>query len=247
MASSTDQGADGVEGGDLGGRLVLVTGATGGIGAAVVRRLCRAGARVTAAARGKARLDALAAETGARGIPADVSDPAAVERLAAAVLEQGAPFAVIHAAGGFELAPVAETEPEMFERMVAGNLRAPFLVTRALLPAMLAARAGHIVTVGSVAGRVAFPGNGAYSASKFGVRGLHEVLVQELRGTGVRATLVEPAATDTPIWDPIDPDRRPDLPDRSDMLPAEAVADAAFHVISRPPGVHVPAIAVQRS
>jgi NADP-dependent 3-hydroxy acid dehydrogenase YdfG len=149
--------------------------------------------------------------------------------------------------GTFDLAPVAETDPAMFDRMIDGNLRGPFLVLRAFLPAMLEAGRGHVVTIGSVAGRVAFPGNGAYSASKFGVRGLHAVLEQELRGTGVRCTLVEPAATDTSIWDPIDPDSRPDLPSREAMLSAGAVADAVVYAVTRPPELHVPTIAVQRS
>lgn len=233
--------------GSLAERVVLVTGASGGIGGAIVRRLTAEGARVIAAARTPAPLEALAGETGALAVPADAAEPAAVERLARAVLDQGPPFALIHAAGAFDVAAVTETAPEMFDRMIDGNLRAPFLVTRALLPAMLEAGTGHVVTIGSVAGRSAFPGNGAYSASKFGVRGLHEVLVQELAGSGVRATLVEPAATDTEIWDPLDPDGRDDLPDRARMLPAEAVADAVAYVITRPPEVQIPTVAIQRS
>jgi NADP-dependent 3-hydroxy acid dehydrogenase YdfG len=212
-----------------------------------VRRLGECGAVVMAVARRREPLEALASETGARALTADAANADDVDALARRIGEEGAVFALINAAGSFDMAPVAETEPEMFERMVSGNLRAPFLMTRAFLPAMLEAGAGHVVTIGSVAGRVAFPGNGAYSASKFGVRGLHEVLVQELRGTGVRATLVEPAATDTGIWDPFDPDRRDDLPGRDAMLPAEAVADAVLYTITRPPEVHLPAVAVQRS
>lgn len=231
----------------LADRRVVVTGATGGIGSAIVRRLGDAGARVIAVARSADALQRLATETGARALPANAADAAAVDDLAADVLSDGAPFAVIHAAGGFDLAPVAETDPAMLDRMIDGNLRAPFLVTRALLPAMLEAGTGHVVIIGSIAGRVAFPGNAAYSASKFGVRGLHEVLVQELRGTGVRATLVEPAATDTPIWDPHDPDRRDDLPSRNLMLSADAVADAVLYAITRPPDVHIPSVSVQRS
>ncbi len=225
----------------------MVTGASGGIGAAVVRRLVEREAEVMAVARRRDPLEALARETGARALPADAANADSVAALSRAVLGEGPIFALINAVGTFDLAPVAETEPEMFERMVSGNLRAPFLMTRAFLPAMLEAGAGHVVTLGSVAGRAAFPGNGAYSASKFGVRGLHEVLVQELRGTGVRATLVEPAATDTGIWDPFDPDRRDDLPGRDAMLPAEAVADAVLYTITRPPEVHLPSVAVQRS
>jgi NADP-dependent 3-hydroxy acid dehydrogenase YdfG len=230
---------------DLAGRRVLITGATGGIGRATAVRLTREGAELVLVARTADRLEALAAELGATPVVADAGDAADVATLRERV--EPAPYALVHAVGTFDLAPVAETEPEMFERMLHGNLRAPFLVTRAFLPAMLERGEGHVVTIGSVAGRAAFPGNGAYSASKFGARGLHEVLHAELKGTGVRATLVEPAATDTGIWDPLAPDARDDLPGRDDMLDPDAVAQAVHFAISRPPAVSVPTVAVQRS
>ncbi|HEU0012442.1 MAG TPA: SDR family oxidoreductase, partial [Longimicrobium sp.] len=156
-----------------------------------------------------------------------------------------APDIVVSAAGAFSLARLAETDPADFDRQVRVNLVAPFLVARAFLPAMLLRRSGHLVHVGSVAGRIAFPENAAYSASKFGLRGMHEVLLQELRGTGVRATLVEPAATDTPLWDPIDPDARADLPSRASMLRPEDVARAVVFAVSQPATVQIPSIAVE--
>ena len=232
---------------DLTGRRVVVTGATGGIGRAVARALAGAGAELFLVARTRDRLAAVADEVGGTAVPGDAGDAEDVESIRATVDAAGGVHAVVSAAGTFDLAPVAETDPAMFERMIHGNLRAPFLVTRAFLPGMLERGEGHVVTVGSVAGRVAFPGNGAYSASKFGVRGLHEVLVAELRGTGVRATLVEPAPTDTGIWDPLAPDDRDDLPGRDDMLDPAAVAEAVIFALTRPPSVSVPTVAVQRS
>jgi NADP-dependent 3-hydroxy acid dehydrogenase YdfG len=118
---------------------------------------------------------------------------------------------------------------------------------RAFLPAMLERGSGHIVTLGSIAGRQAFPSNGAYSASKFGVRGLHAVLDQELRGTGVRSTLVEPAATDTPLWDAIDRTANPGLPERTAMLDAEAVADAVLFAVTRPERTAIHSISLERA
>jgi NADP-dependent 3-hydroxy acid dehydrogenase YdfG len=112
---------------------------------------------------------------------------------------------------------------------------------------MLARRSGHMVTIGSVAGRQALPSNGAYSASKFGVRGMHAVLAGELRGTGVRATFVEPAATDTGLWDDIDRDRNPGLPPREQMMDAAAVADAVLFALTRPADIAVPNILVERA
>jgi NADP-dependent 3-hydroxy acid dehydrogenase YdfG len=231
----------------LKGKTALVTGASRGIGLAVARELAAAGAWVGMVARGEEALARAAVEAGGHAIPADVSSPEGVHTLAAYLGELlgDAPDLVVSAAGAFSLARLDVAEPEDFERMLGANLRGPFLLVRAFLPGMLRRGSGHFVTVGSVAGRTAFPENGGYAASKFGVRGLHEVLRAEVRGTGVRATLVEPAATDTPLWDPIDPDRRDDLPSRASMLRPEDVARAVLFAAVQPPGVQVSSIAVE--
>lgn len=225
--------------------MAVVTGASGGIGAAVARRLAAAGARVVLVARGPEPLERVAEEVGGTAVAADLTRGEA--GALAAALGGGAADVLVNAAGDFALAPVAETDPAMFDRMIDANLRAPFAAIRALLPAMLAAGRGHVVTIGSVAGRRAFPHNGAYSAAKFGVRGLHEVLDEELRGTGVRATLLDPAATDTGLWDAIDRKANPGLPAREAMLSPDRVADAVLYVVTRPPDVRIPALAVERS
>lgn len=231
---------------ELAGRTAVVTGASGGIGAAVSRALADAGAAVWMVARNRERLEAAARDAGGQPLVADLGEPAGAESVRRATAA-GPVDILVNAAGSFDLAPVAQTDPEMFGRMIAGNLTAPFLAIRALLPAMLEAGRGDIVTIGSVAGRRAFPHNGAYSAAKFGVRGLHAVLDEELKGTGVRATLLEPAATDTPLWDPLDPDGREDLPSRAAMLDPARVADAVLYIVTRPPDVRIPALAVERS
>jgi NADP-dependent 3-hydroxy acid dehydrogenase YdfG len=110
---------------------------------------------------------------------------------------------------------------------------------------MKARGSGTIVQVSSVAGREAFTENGAYSASKFGVRGFHEVLLEELRGSGVRATLLEPAAVDTPIWDSIDRAAHPGLPPRGAMLRPSAVAECVVFVASRDPRIQIPVLPVE--
>lgn len=234
----------------LSGRTALVTGASRGIGLEVARRLRAAGSRVALVARGAAALRAVAAELDGIALPADLADPAAAGRLVAEVgvaFQGRAPDIVVNAAGAFALAPLAEADPEAFDRILAVNLRAPFLLTRAFLPEMLERGSGDLVTIGSVAGRHAFPHNGAYSASKFGVRGLHAVLDAELRGSGVRAVLVEPAATDTDLWDTIDFGRNPGLPPRSAMLSAAAVADAVVYAVTRPPEVALRTLIVERT
>lgn len=233
----------------LGGRSALVTGASSGIGLAIARALADAGARVVMVARHEEPLARAAAAFGGIALAADVADEQSVGALRARVEAElrGSPDMVVSAAGAFELAPVAELEVGAFDRMVAVNLRAPFLLARAFLPGMLRRGSGHLLTIGSIAGRAAFPHNGGYSASKFGVRGLHAVLDAELRGTGVRATLVEPAATDTPLWDDVDPSRHPGLPPREAMLSARAVADAVVYALTRPAEVDVRTLLLERT
>jgi NADP-dependent 3-hydroxy acid dehydrogenase YdfG len=100
--------------------------------------------------------------------------------------------------------------------------------------------------LGSIAGRRALPGNGAYGASKFGLRGLHGVLVEELRGTGVAATLIEPAATDTSLWDAVDAGADPALPARTQMLAPADVAGTVSYVLGQPDHVRIPLLQIER-
>ncbi|MEX2532120.1 MAG: SDR family NAD(P)-dependent oxidoreductase [Gemmatimonadota bacterium] len=235
--------------GALDGSFAVVTGATRGIGRAVALGLTEAGARVALIARDGEALARLAGDTGGRAFPCDVSDAGALDSVGDDVMAWGggSPDILVTSAGVFDLAPVATMSVEVLDRNLRVNLRGGVLSVRAFLPAMLEARRGTIVQVGSVAGRRAFPENGAYSASKFGLRGFHEVLLEEIRGTGVRATLLEPAATDTSIWDPMDPDANEDLPDREAMLDAASVAEAVLFAVTRPEGVQVPFLPIERS
>lgn len=233
---------------ELAGRAVLVTGASRGIGEAVARMVAEAGGRVHALSRDPSPVKGVAEDSGGAAWAVDLTDDADVWAALDSLQERlgGPPDAVVAAAGAFGLAPLAETSVADFDRQIAVNLRGAFLVIRILLPGFLERRSGHIVTVGSVAGRKAFAMNGAYSASKFGLRGLHDVLLEETRGTGVAATMVEPAATDTPLWDPLDPDADPALPGRGDMLRPDDVAEAVRFVLTRPPHVRIPLLQIER-
>jgi NADP-dependent 3-hydroxy acid dehydrogenase YdfG len=232
---------------ELSGLKVVLTGATGGVGRAVAERLARGGAELAVIGRREAPLEELAARVDARPFVGDVTDREFVRQLPARLREvwDAAPDVLINNAGLFDLASFGETARETFERTLAVNLRAPFELIRAWLPDMLVRGSGHIVNVGSVAGRKAFPGNAAYSASKFGLRGLHEVLVEELRGTGLRVTWIEPSAVDTPLWDRFDPDARSELPSRADMLEPGAVAEAVIFAIAQPQEVAVEEIVIR--
>lgn len=229
--------------------VAVVTGASRGIGRAVALRLAEAGFRVVGVARSVEPLESLAEETGGWALPCDVTRPDDVAELAHAVQERAgrSPDLLVAAAGVFTLAPVVDLESSDLDLNLEVNLRAGILTVRHFLPGMLDRGKGTIVQVGSVSGRKAFPGNAAYSASKFGLRGFHSVLLEELRGTGVRATLLEPAATDTSIWDPMDPDGNPDLPGRAAMLRVEEVAEVVRFVATLPDGVQIPFLPVERS
>ena len=237
--------------GALRGRTAVVTGATRGIGRATVARLTAAGARVIPIARSRDALQQLGEELGdaATPMPCDLADRASVAMVAVEITRQlgGAPDILVNNAGLFALAPLAETPPEQFAATLDTNLVAPFLLLREILPGMRARGSGHVVTVGSIADRSVFPENGAYAASKYGARAMHEVLRAEMRGSGVRATLVSPGPVDTPLWDALDPDARPGFTPRASMLQADAVADAIVWAITRPAATNIDELRLSRS
>jgi NAD(P)-dependent dehydrogenase (short-subunit alcohol dehydrogenase family) len=220
----------------LEGRLALVTGASRGIGLAISKTLSIAGAHVVRVARSLSDRST-ERETDVR---CDITDSDQVDRALARVRHAlGIPDLVVNNAGLFFVRPLAETSVEEFGRSVAVNLTAPFAIVRALLSPMIERGSGHFVTIGSVADQVGLPGSGAYAATKFGLRGLHEVLASEVAGTGVRASLVSPGPVDTEMWDPVDPDSRPGFTKRSRMMHPDDVAEAVLFVVTRPERAHV--------
>ena len=235
----------------LAGRTALVTGASRGIGEATARACAALGARVLLVARDAVALDRLAATLGHGALPlaTDLTAAGATARLAARVLTalDGAPDIVVHAAGSFPLAAVEATTDADLDLALSLNVAAPLRLTRDLLGAMRARGSGDLVTIGSVADRTVFPGNATYAASKHAVRALHETFRMETRGSGVRATLVSPAATDTALWDPHDPDAAPHLPSRAEMLHAADVAEAVVWAVTRPSHVDIEEIRLARS
>jgi NADP-dependent 3-hydroxy acid dehydrogenase YdfG len=139
-------------------------------------------------------------------------------------------------------------KPEDFIGVISTNLVGTFLLTHEFLAEMRSRGTGHVVTIGSVGDRQTFPDNGAYSAAKFGVRGMHEVLRTELRGTGVRASLVSPASVDTALWDGFDTES-PDspFPSRNNMLSACDVARAVLFAVTQPATVNIDELRLSRS
>jgi len=232
----------------LRGRTAVVTGASRGIGLAIAEGLASAGAQLTLLARDVAAIEAHAERLGGRAIRCDLANADDVERAISAITRGiGAPDILVNNAGLFELAPVDHTSVESFAAALDVNLVAPFRLVRALLPVMRERGRGDIVSIGSIADHTAFPENAAYGASKQALRALHDVMRTELRGSGVRVTLVSPGPVDTPLWDDIDPDTREGFTPRSMMLPPDAIAAAVLYAVSQPPNVDVDLIRLSRS
>ncbi len=226
----------------LAGRLAVVTGSSRGIGLAIAEALGGAGAHVVRLAR------SLAASENERrtDIPCDVTDAAGVDRAASAVVRaRGAPDILVNAAGSFLLKALVDTTTAEFAALVAANLTGAFAVLRAFIRPMALRGSGLVVTIGSIADHTTLPGNAAYSAGKFGLRGLHGVMAAELAGTGVRTTLVAPGPVDTAMWDPVDPDARPGFTPRRDMLHAADVAEAVLFAATRPAHVVIPELHIE--
>jgi NADP-dependent 3-hydroxy acid dehydrogenase YdfG len=228
----------------LAGRVALVTGASRGIGQAIAAALGREGAFVIRLARSLAATQSSAG----RDMPCDITRESDVRRAAAELAGAGqAPDVLVNNAGSFLLKPMTDTTTREFRDQLDANLGGPFVVLRTFLPGMRQRRRGHVVTIGSIADHVTLPGNAAYGAAKRGLRALHETMVAELAGSGVGATLVSPAATDTTLWDAIDRRANPGLPPRSAMLKPEDVAEAVVFALTRPAGVVVEEVRISHA
>ena len=180
---------------DFGGRHVLVTGAGGGIGGAVVRRLVAAGADVIATDTTAERLAPIVDETGARPLPFDLTS----EQQIAAALEGEQVWGVVNCGGwGGEIATPQDTDIAAFDKVVAINTRGALLVTKYAARAMIAAgNGGAIVNVSSQAALVGLPGHVSYAASKAGLDAITRVSALELGPHGIRVNSVNPTAVMT--------------------------------------------------
>ena len=235
----------------LSGRTAVVTGASRGIGAGIAKALGEQGARVVLIARNEAKLKERASEIkGSIPIVADLSEPESVERAATRIVSElkGAPNILVNNAGMFRVTVAEETSAETFVDVVDTNLVAPFLLVRAFLAGMKKRGSGHIITIGSIADRTIYSGNVAYSAAKFGLRAVHEVLRTELRGSGVRTSLISPAATNTEMWNGItvtDPVNRPHS--TRPMLEPDDVVRAVMFALTQPEQVNVDELRLSHS
>lgn len=213
--------------------VLLITGASSGIGAATARAAAGAGYRLVLAARSLDRLEALAEELGgperAFAARCDVTEWDDQRVLVDAALERFGRLDVAFANAGFGARRgFLEESPEFWRAMILTNVYGAALTARAALPALREAR-GHLLLTGSVAGRKVVPGS-LYSCTKWAVRAMAEAARQELHGSGIRVTLVAPGTVETPFYD---------NPVGGEQLTADDVAEAVIFALGRPPHVDV--------
>ena len=216
----------------------LITGASSGIGEATARHAAEAGYRLVLAARSEKKLVDLAEALGGPGraiaVRCDVTEWADQEALAKQVLDEFGQIDVAFANAGFGAKRgFLEETPELWRDMVLTNVYGAALTVRATMPA-LKDSGGHLLLTGSVAGRRAIPGS-LYSCTKWAVTAMGEAVRQELDGTGVRVTVVEPGMVDTPFFS-----ERP-----SNALTPDDVARAVMFAIQQPPHVDLNEILIR--
>lgn len=217
---------------------VLVTGGGRGIGRAIALRFAREGAHVAVAARNSGEIDAVAAEitaAGGRGRAQqmDVADHGSVEGGIYRAVEflGGAMDLLVNGAGVFDVKPITAMDVPTWYRNVSVNLNGPFYVTLESLDALMSGDRPMIVNIASVAAKQGFPGNAAYCASKYGLRGFSDAIRHDLAQHGVRVTTLYPGPTDTKIFD-----RVPGNWDRTRMNRPEDVAEVVWKTYQAPAG-----------
>jgi NADP-dependent 3-hydroxy acid dehydrogenase YdfG len=210
----------------------VITGASSGIGAETARQAAAAGYRLVLGARSVDKLEELASELGgadrAMAVPCDVTEWDDQQKLVASALDAFGRIDVTFANAGFGAARgFLESDPEHWRAMVLTNVYGCALTIRATVNALKESR-GHLLLTGSVAGRRALPGS-LYSCTKWAVTAMGEAARQDLHGTGVRVTLIEPGMVATPFFD--------NMP--SGALQADDIARAVMWAVAQPPHVDV--------
>jgi NADP-dependent 3-hydroxy acid dehydrogenase YdfG len=229
------------------GRTAVVTGASSGIGAATAVRLAAEGFDVVLGARRVDRLEEVAARTGGRALPLDVTDRDSVAAFAAAL--DRVDVLVNNAGGAFDAAPVAEADLDSWQRSFDVNVLGSVRVTKALLPALRASGAGDVVFVGSTAGMVSYEGGASYTAAKHGVHTLAETLRLEIVAEPVRVVEIAPGMVRTEEFSV----NRTGSQEKADAvyrgvrepLVAEDIADCIAWAVTRPHHVNVDLLVVR--
>ena len=229
--------------------VAVVTGASSGIGAATARRLAADGFHVVAAARRRDRLDQLCAEIGGTAATLDVTSGASVAEFAAA-LPGSVNVLVNNAGGAYGLDPVERADPGQWQRMYEVNVLGTLRVTQAVLPALEASGAGHVVVIGSTAGHGVYEGGAGYTGAKHAVAAFTETLRLELNGRPVRVTEIAPGMVATEEFSLVrfggDAARAAKVYEGvAEPLTADDIADCVSWVVTRPRHVDVDLLVVR--
>jgi NADP-dependent 3-hydroxy acid dehydrogenase YdfG len=217
----------------LNGKIALITGANRGIGLAIAQHLAALGASLSLTARDGNRLDAVARELQSRtkvvGIVADLTSPAEVASIVLKTEQSLGPVEIlVNNAGVGSFSPIQDASEEDWDNMLDTNLKAVFLLTKAVAPGMIRRKNGHIVNIASLAGKNAFAGGAIYCASKWGLLGLTQCAAEDLRAHGIRVSAVCPGsvATDFSPHGKKDP---------SKMLQPDDIAHAVEMIVTQEP------------
>ncbi len=237
---------------EINGKVVIITGASSGLGKATAHRLAKGGAKLVLAARREERLVELrdaVIEQGGDAIyqVTDVTDRAQVESLAQAAKEAyGRIDVLVNNAGLMPLSPLDELKVDEWEKMVDVNIKGVLYGIAAVLPTMREQHAGHIINLSSVAGHKVFPTSAVYSATKYAVKALSEGLRQEGDGE-IRSTNISPGAVATELTSTIsDPDTAKNVDEMYEMaIDADAIARAITYAIEQPADVDVNEIIIR--
>ncbi|MBL8045443.1 MAG: SDR family oxidoreductase [Anaerolineales bacterium] len=223
-------------------QVIIITGGGTGFGAAIARVLAAEGAQCVLAGRRREPLEAVAAEIGpaAHIIPTDVLDVAQLQHLITETIRRfGRLDILVNNAGIYEPLPFAEITPENWEATLNTNLRSVFQLTQLAWPHLIQS-CGQVVNISSTAGLQGFEGCAAYSASKFGLNGLTEVLAIEGKPHGIRAFSVCPAAADTPMWQTR---TTPNILEK--MLKPESIAETVRWLVTASRLIHIAPVVIR--
>jgi 3-oxoacyl-[acyl-carrier protein] reductase len=230
----------------LAGQRAVVTGANRGIGAAVAHRLAALGIHVILTARDADKLRAVTATITAAGgsaesHPFDLADAAQIDALAQTALRGGPCDILVNNAGiGRFGGPLHTMDLGSFDRLLAVNLRAPYLLLRAFAPAMIAAGSGHIINISSLASRNPVPNGAAYAGAKAGLNGMMISAAEELRQHQVRVSLVEPGSVRTEFGTGLADSKSP-----LGAIAAEDIAEIVAFLVQQPPQCFVSEVLVR--
>lgn len=233
-------------GNNIEGKVVVITGASSGLGEATARHLAAEGAKLVLGARRLDRLQALAQEIGlpaSAAVETDVTDSAAVQRLVDAAVEaHGRIDVIVNNAGLMPLSPLERRRIGDWDRMIDVNVKGVLYGIAAALPHMARQKSGHIINVSSVAGHKVRPGTAVYAATKAAVRMLSEGLRQEVKPYNIRTTIISPGAVESELPGSV---TEPDVAQgieafyQSCAIPADSFARVVAFAISQPAEVDV--------